>query len=139
MSTNSTQTLRQTPDVGLVQRGQATLAAGHLIHGAHSGVGGLHERGTVLGWHPQTLKQPLSVHPQGYGAMLQQGTLGTLLSTADYFFADHTQLIARQGGKAGRKRARVDAARTWGRARCTGRPRAQKLPPTPCRYDDSAP
>src|SRR5262245_36347458 len=56
----------------------------------------------MLGWHLETLQQPLPVHPQGNGAVLQQGTLSTLLGTSDYFFAGDTQLVARQGSKTGR-------------------------------------
>ena len=73
--------------------------------------------------------------------MLQQGTLGALLGTADHFFAGHAQLIARQGGKAGREAgARARRGPYLGARQTHWQTQGlQVLPPTPYRYDGSAP
>ena len=104
-------------------------------------VGGLHALGAVLGWHPQTLEQPLPVHPQGYRAMLQQGTLGTLLGTADHFFCRPHSAHSATGQQSRPAKLGHASARPvpGGAPDAPGDPGPAALPPTPCRYDDSAP
>jgi hypothetical protein len=65
------------------------------MHGGHGRIGFLHHHAALCGWDPQALKEALSIQPERYGTVLQEGVGSAFLRTADEFSPVHTEFVAR--------------------------------------------